>query len=234
MEKYPTKRKLAITAWAEEDRPREKLLLKGRQSLSNAELLGIILGSGSRNQSAVDLARAILHATKNDLHQLGKLSVAELMKYRGVGTAKAISVVAALEIGRRRMLTDAGSITKISSSRDVYTLMGPFLIDLPHEEFWILLLNQANGVIAKKQVSKGGKTGTIVDARIVFKAAIEGNAVSIVLLHNHPSGNLKPSQQDIRLTKKMVEAGRFLDVRVLDHLIIADKQYYSFADEGEL
>lgn len=233
MENYTTSN-LAITAWAEEDRPREKLLTKGKHNLSDAELLGILLGSGSREQTAVGLAQTILRSTGNDLNELGKRSIAELMKFKGIGDAKAITIVAALELGRRRQLTDIKDKPKIVCSRDSYNTIAPILMDLPHEEFWILLLNQANRVIGRKQVSMGGTTGTVVDAKVVFKKAIEGQAVSIILSHNHPSGSLYPSQADLHLTQKLKSAGKVLDIKVLDHLIISERGYYSFADEGTM
>lgn len=233
MENYTVKN-LAITAWAEEDRPREKLLAKGKHNLSDAELLGILLGSGSREQTAVGLAQDILRSTSNDLNELGKRTISDYMKFHGVGEAKAITIAAALELGRRRQLTDIKERPKITCSRDSYNVIAPILMDLPHEEFWILLLNRANKVIDRKQVSLGGTTGTVVDAKVVFKKAIEGNAVYLVLAHNHPSGNLFPSPQDLALTKKLVEAGKLLTIKVLDHLIIGDKGYYSFADEGQI
>lgn len=233
MENYTTTN-VAITAWAEEDRPREKLLSKGKHNLSDAELLGILLGSGSREQTAVGLAQTILRSTGNDLNELGKRSIAELMKFKGIGDAKAITIVAALELGRRRQLTDIKDKPKIVCSRDSYNAIAPLLMDLPHEEFWILLLNQANRVIGRKKVSMGGTTGTVVDAKVVFKKAIEGKAVSIILSHNHPSGSLYPSQADLHLTQKLKSAGQVLDIKVLDHLIISERGYYSFADEGTM
>ncbi len=231
MENYQNQ-KWTIKAWAEEDRPREKLLTKGKQSLSDAELLAILLGSGSRDETAVGLAQRILKSVENDLNDLGKRSIAELSKFKGMGEAKSISVIAAMEIGRRRQLTDVKERPQIRSSRDSYHTIAPLLMDLPHEEFWILLLNRANRVVAREQISLGGVAGTVVDAKVVFRKAIEGIASSIILVHNHPSGNLQPSQQDIDLTKKLKKAGETLDIAVLDHLIIAESGYYSFADEN--
>jgi len=233
MENYTVKN-IAITAWAAEDRPREKLLLRGKHNLSDAELLGILLGSGSREQSAVGLAQDILRSTGNDLNELGKRSIAEYMKFKGIGEAKAITITAALELGRRRQLTNIKDRPKITCSRDSYNLIAPLLMDLPHEEFWILLLNRGNKIIGRQQVSLGGTTGTVVDAKVVFKKAIEGQAVYLILVHNHPSGNVFPSPQDIELTKKLVAAGNILSIKILDHLIIGDNRYYSFADEGKL
>jgi DNA repair protein RadC len=231
METYPNNT-LTIKAWAEEDRPREKLLAKGKQNLSDAELLAILLGSGSRNETAVSLAQRILKSAENNLHELGRRSLAELMKFKGIGEAKAITIAAALELGRRRQLSDVRARPQVRSSRDAYLAIAATLMDLPHEEFWILLLNRANKVMSREQVSLGGVAGTVVDAKIVFRKAIEGMASSIILVHNHPSGNLQPSQADIDLTKKLRQAGQTLDIAVLDHLIIAENSYFSFADEN--
>jgi DNA repair protein RadC len=225
---------LTIKSWAEEDRPREKLLTKGKQSLSDAELLAILLGSGSRDETAVGLAQRILQSVDNDLNELGRRSVAELTKFKGIGEAKSITVVAALELGRRRQLTDVKERPQIRSSRDAWQLIAPILMDLSHEEFWILLLNRAGRVIGREQISLGGVAGTVVDAKIVFRKAIESMASSLILVHNHPSGNLQPSQQDINLTQKLKKAGETLDIAVLDHLIITERGYFSFADENKM
>ncbi|HMN88990.1 MAG TPA: DNA repair protein RadC [Saprospiraceae bacterium] len=225
---------LTIKSWAEEDRPREKLLTKGKQSLSDAELLAILLGSGSRDETAVGLAQRILQSLDNDLNELGRRSVAELTKFKGMGEAKSITVVAALELGRRRQLTDVKERPQIRSSRDAWQLIAPILMDLSHEEFWILLLNRAGRVIGREQISLGGVAGTVVDAKIVFRKAIESMASSLILVHNHPSGNLQPSQQDINLTQKLKKAGETLDIAVLDHLIITERGYFSFADENKM
>jgi DNA repair protein RadC len=225
---------LTIKSWAEEDRPREKLLTKGKQSLSDAELLAILLGSGSRDETAVGLAQRILQSVDNDLNELGRRSVAELTKFKGMGEAKSITVVAALELGRRRQLTDVKERPQIRSSRDAWQLIAPILMDLSHEEFWILLLNRASRVIGREQISLGGVAGTVVDAKIVFRKAIESMASSLILVHNHPSGNLQPSQQDISLTQKLKKAGETLDIAVLDHLIITERGYFSFADENKM
>jgi DNA repair protein RadC len=233
MSVYP-KPHLAIKSWAEEDRPREKLLVKGKISLSNAELLAIVLGSGSREETAVCLAQRILNTADNNLNELGRLSLAELLKFKGVGKAKAVSVVAALELGRRRQLSPLKEKPQVTSSKDAYNAIATLLADLSHEEFWILLLNRANRIIGREQISSGGMTGTVVDAKIVFRKAIEGQACAIILCHNHPSGSLYPSQADIRLTKKLAKAGEALDITVLDHLIIAATGYYSFADEDKM
>lgn len=227
-------RNLVIKSWAEEDRPREKLLLKGRAALSDAELIGILIGSGTTKLTAVDVAKIILSAVNNDLNELAKLSVNDLTKHPGIGEAKAISIVSALELGRRRKETASAAKTKITCSTDIYQYIRPQLLDLPHEEFWVILLNRANVVMKKLPVSTGGVAGTVADPKIIFKQAIESLASAIILVHNHPSGNLKPSSADITLTKKMKEAGAFLDLPILDHIIFADSGYYSFADEGVL
>ncbi len=231
MENY-SYQNLTIKTWAEEDRPREKLLAKGKQTLSDAELVAILLGSGSRDETAVGLAQRILKSVDNNLNELGKRSLTELTKFKGMGDAKSITIVAALELGRRRQLTDIQERPQIRSSRDAYHIIAATLMDLPHEEFWILLLNRANKVMSREQISLGGVAGTVVDAKIVFRKAIEGMASSIILVHNHPSGNLQPSQQDIDLTKKLKKAGETLDITVFDHLIITESGYFSFADEG--
>lgn len=233
MSNYP-EQKLSIKAWAEEDRPREKFSLRGRNSLSDAELLAILLSSGNRDESAVELAKRMLSAYAQDLNEFGKASLAELQKFRGIGEAKAITIAAALELGRRRQLTDVRDRPQIITSRDAYNLVAPLLLDLPHEEFWMLLLNRNSRVIARERLSVGGITGTIVDARVVFKRAIEGNATAIVLFHNHPSGSFAPSQSDLDITRKLVRSGEALDISVLDHLIVGETGYYSFADEGQL
>jgi len=232
MQKYAPSA-LGIKSWAEEDRPREKLLSKGKGSLSDAELLAILLGSGSREDTAVGLAQKILHSAGNNLNELGKCSIAELVKnFKGIGEAKAITIAAAMELGRRRQLSRIHEKPQVSCSRDAFNAIAPLLLDLPHEEFWMLLLNRANRILGREQVSQGGVAGTVVDAKIVFRRAIEGQACSIVLCHNHPSGNLSPSQADIDLTRKLKKAGETIDVLVVDHLIVGDGGYYSFADEG--
>lgn len=221
-----------INQWAEDDRPREKFLLKGKSSLSDSELLAILIGSGSRNESAVQLCQRILASSQNNLNLLGKLSIQQLMNFKGIGEAKAISIAAALELGRRRREEEVIELKKITSSKAVFDIMQPLIGELPHEEFWVLFLNNSNKVIYKTQISKGGITGTIVDIRIVFKLALEHNATSIILSHNHPSGKLRASEADIQITKKIKEAGKNLDIQVLDHVIITEKSYYSFVDEG--
>lgn len=224
----------SIKNWNEDDRPREKLLLKGRIALSDAELIAILIGSGNRNESAVSLSQRILRAVGNNLNELGRCSIVDLMKFKGIGEAKAICIVAALELGRRRRAGAALEKQKITSSASVFEYLQPIIGELPHEEFWILYLNNSNKVIKCVQLSKGGITGTIVDVRLAFKEALQLGAVGIIMAHNHPSGTLKPSQADIQLTKKLKLAGDSLDIKVLDHLIITEKSYFSFADENIL
>lgn len=225
---------LNIKSWAEEDRPREKLLLKGKASLSDAELLGILIATGIQNMTAVDIAKVILQSVQNDLNQLARLSVKDLSKFKGIGEAKAITIVSALELGRRKKATESAEKPRIRSSNDAYEVLRPYLSDLSHEEFWIILLNRANEVIKCEKVSSGGVSGTVADPKIIFKYALENLASAIILSHNHPSGNLSPSQADKDLTKKLKAAGNNLDIPVLDHLIFTDKTYFSFADEGML
>lgn len=224
---------IPINAWAEEDRPREKMLLKGKHNLSDAELIAIIIGSGSRSESAVSLSQKILRSVDNNLNELGKKSISELQKFKGIGEAKAISIVAAAELGRRRQASTPAEKPQITSSRAAYNLLGPSLMDLPHEEFWMLILNRASRVLTRLQMSIGGTAGTVMDAKIIFRKILETpSATSVILCHNHPSGNCQPSPSDIALTKKLVTAGKTLDIRVLDHIIVAGQSYYSFGDEG--
>ncbi len=224
--------KTSIKQWAKDDRPREKLRDKGRSILTDAELIAILIRSGNSKDSAVELARQILNFTNNSLNELGKLTVNDLMKFNGIGEAKAISIVAALELGRRRREENPLEKQKITSSKDVYEHFYAHVADLPHEEFWVMLLNRANKVIDKILISRGGVSGTVADTKVIFKVAVERLASSIILCHNHPSGNLKPSNADLKLTNKLKEAGKIMDVPILDHLIISDTGYYSFADEG--
>ncbi len=224
--------KLNITDWAIEDRPREKLIAKGRQNLTDAELIAILIGSGSTEETAVELAKRILNSVENNLNALGQLTVNNLIKFKGIGEAKAISIVAALELGRRRKLSDVLEKKKITSSQTIFELMNPVLADLPHEEFWVIFLNRNNKIVDKQRIGQGGIHGTTVDTRLIMKAAIEKLATSIILCHNHPSGSLKPSKADKYLTKKMVEAGKILDITVLDHIIIGNEKYFSFNDNG--
>jgi DNA repair protein RadC len=223
---------LNIRDWSPEDRPREKLLLKGTAALSDAELIAILIGSGSAKLSAVDLSKKILMQVENNLHGLARLSVNDLMKMKGIGEAKALTIIAALELGRRRKEKDINEKPKIGSSGDSFNQLKGDLMDLPHEEFWVLLVNRANRLIKKKRVSEGGVSGTVADPKIIFKMAIEELASGIIVAHNHPSGNLTASQSDIILTKKLHEAGKLLEVQLLDHIIIGGSKYLSFADEG--
>jgi DNA repair protein RadC len=227
-----SKQSFGIKSWAEEDRPREKLLDKGRQMLTEAELIAILIGSGNKDETSVELSKRILSSVGNNLNQLGKLNVTELMKFKGIGEAKAISIIAAMELGRRRKETETVKREKVITSKDVYEIMKPSMMDLPHEEFWLLMLNRASAVIKKELISRGGVSGTVVDAKIIFKTAVEQYASSIIICHNHPSGNLRPSDADIRLTKNIKEAGKVMEISLLDHLIITEKGFYSFADEG--
>jgi DNA repair protein RadC len=223
----------SIKQWAEDDKPREKLMLKGKQVLSDAELIAILIGSGSRNESAVDLSKRILAKAEN-LKALGKMTFQQLTEFKGIGEAKAVTILAAMELGRRRGSEEEVELKKISSSKSAYDIMYPIIGELPHEEFWILYLNNSNKVTYKSQLSKGGITGTVVDIRIVFKTAFEQNAVSLILCHNHPSGILQASDPDRHITRKMKEAGKMLEINIIDHLIITSNGYLSFADEGIL
>ncbi|MBO9699399.1 MAG: DNA repair protein RadC [Sporocytophaga sp.] len=225
---------LKILSWAEEDRPREKLILKGKESLSDAELMAILLGSGTVSLSAVDVAKLILNGCNNNLNDLAKLSIKDLQKFKGIGEAKAITIISALELGRRRKEAGQNKREKITCASDAFDIMKPHLLDLQHEEFWIILLNRSNDVIKKVFISSGGVAGTVADPKMIYKHALEHLASAIILVHNHPSGNLKPSEADISLTRKLKQAGSFLEIPVLDHLIFTDHGYYSFADEDKL
>jgi DNA repair protein RadC len=244
--------KIPINFWSEDDRPREKLLTKGKTALTDAELLAILINSGNRNESAVDLCRRILQDNANSLPELARLSEKQLMTYKGIGEAKALSIVAALELGQRRRMREVTVSQKITCSKDVFEMMQPRVGELSHEEFWVILLSNANRVrkIVKSRdmlieerftsqkvidtlnISKGGMTGTVLDLRILFKLALEYQATAVILVHNHPSGKLKPSHADIQLTKKVVEAGKIMDIMILDHFIITEFDYFSFADNG--
>jgi DNA repair protein RadC len=225
---------LKITDWAVEDRPREKLIQKGTSSLSDAELLGILISSGTKHKSAVDLGRELLSVVNNNLNSLGKLTIADLKKLHGIGTARAVTITAALELGRRRKIAEVPDILQIKCSKDVADIFQPLLSDIIHEEFWILFLNRSNKVINRMKLSQGGISGTVTDVRIVMKKAIEYLASGIIVCHNHPSGNLNPSESDTKITQKIKDAGNLMDIQLLDHLIISDKDYYSFADNGVL
>ncbi len=229
MQSYKT---TGIKDWALEDRPREKLLSKGITSLSNAELLAILIRSGGPEASAVELARQILKQSDNNLQELGKKSVNDLVKHNGMGPVKAISIVAALELGRRRKKTEIREKIRISGSQDVFQHFHPLIADLAHEEFWVLFMNRSNKVIDNVRISQGGISGTVIDVRLILKNALDRLATSIILCHNHPSGNLKPSDADIKITTKISEASRSMDIQLLDHIIVADNSYFSFSDEG--
>jgi DNA repair protein RadC len=227
-------KKLGIKGWAKEDRPREKLLMKGRNSLSDAEILAILIGSGNQEESAVDLSRRILKRVDNNLNELARFSTTDFQKFKGIGEAKAISIVSALELGKRRQRDTAKAKPQITQAADVYNYMSPLLMDLPHEAFWMLMLDRSNKVVGEERISTGGVSGTVVDVKVIFKYALEKLASSVILCHNHPSGNLEPSQADRKITRKVKEAGELLEIQVLDHVIVTADGYYSFADEGEL
>ncbi len=223
---------LSIKSWAEDDRPREKFMAKGRSALSDAELIAILIGSGNKNESAVELSKKILSSVGNNLNRLGQLSLNDLMKFKGIGEAKAISIFSALELGRRRKTLGDDKTVKIESSITAFEALYPYLADLDHEQFYTMLLNRSNKVIDIVKISQGGVSGTVADSKLIFKSAVEKLASGIILAHNHPSGNLSPSQADITLTRKLQEAGKLLDISVLDHIIIANNEYFSFADQG--
>jgi DNA repair protein RadC len=229
MEEY---HRLNIKDWAIEDRPREKLLYRGISSLSDAELLAILIGSGNQEETAVELSRRIMEYVKNNLNELGKLNVENLKTFKGIGDAKAITIVAAMELGRRRSHSSALEMNKITGSNDVACYLRPIIGDIPHEEFWVLFLNRQNKVIDKQRLSQGGLTGTVIDVRMILKMAIEKHATALIFAHNHPSGNLDASDADRKITKQLKEAGAIMDIPLLDHLIITQGGYFSFADEG--
>lgn len=224
----------SIKSWAEEDRPREKMLAKGKEALSNAELIAILIGSGNSKETAVDLSKRILHDNKDNLIELSRLTINDLMKYNGIGEAKAVTIAAALELGRRRRFSEALEKPSIKNSQVAYECFYAHLSDLNHEQFWIMLLNNANKVIKLEKIGVGGMTGTTADPKKIFKCALENNAASIMLCHNHPSGNVIPSNADKKITENLVKAGQFLEIKILDHIIIGNDNYFSFADEGLL
>ncbi len=226
--------KLSIKNWAEDDRPREKMINKGRLALSDAELIGILIGSGTKEYSAIDLAKKLLNQCNNDLNELAKLSIAELKKTKGIGEARAINIVTAMELGRRRKETQSPKNPIITSSKDAYEVLNPYLADRDTETFYTVYLNQANRVLAVKAIGEGGINFTPVDIRMIFKNAVEINAVRIIVGHNHPSGALRPSQPDINITEKIAKGGEFLDIKLIDHIIVGEGAYYSFADESKL
>lgn len=226
--------KNTIKSLAEDDRPREKLLLNGQNSLSNTELIAILIGSGNTEKNAVELARDILKAYQNQLSKLSKADINELTRHKGIGTAKAINIIAALELSKRRLKESGSETKKITSSHDAYEAIKPYLFDLNVEEFWVAFLNRSNKIIGLKSISRGGIHGTVVDSRVIFKKALDMMSSAIILFHNHPSGNLKPSAQDDTITKQIKDAGKLLDILILDHLIVSDKSFYSYADQGRL
>ncbi len=226
--------KYSIKQWAKDDRPREKLLINGAKNLSNSELLAILIHNGSKEKTAVDLAKDILKLGKDNLNELGKLSLADLMKIKGIGEAKAITIAAALELGRRRQVAAPLLKTIATSSNDIADYLKAKLKDYRHEVFAVLFLNRANKINHFEIISEGGITGTVADPRVILRKALEQDAVNIILCHNHPSGNLKPSRADEQLTTKIKEAARLLDITVLDHVIVSEDGHYSFADEGLL
>ena len=227
-------KKLNIKDWAVEDRPREKLSKNGPRSMSDAELIAILIGSGNLSETAVELSRRILASVDNNLNELGRKSIDNLKTFKGIGEAKAITIVAALELGKRRKESDTSNKSRINGSKDAADYFQPLLGDLNHEEFWIMLLDRGNNIKESFRISQGGISGTVIDVRIILKAALEKGASSIILCHNHPSGNLQPSEADVTLTNKMKNAGTMLDLTVLDHIIVTSESYYSFADEGKL
>lgn len=229
-----TSSSLGIKSWAEADRPREKLLLKGKAALSDAELLAIILGSGNESETAVDVAKKLLHSVHNSLLELGKKDINALKKFKGIGDAKAISIIAAMELGRRRQAENALQKSVIQSSKAAYEILLPDLADLPHEVFMVLFLNRRNELISKVQMSSGGVSGTVVDTKMILKEAIQNLSSSIILAHNHPSGNITPSEQDKRITKQLKEACKLIDVNLNDHIIVGNQNYFSFLDNDLL
>ncbi len=225
----------SIRQWSAEDRPREKMIQKGPDSLSHAELLAILLNTGTAQKSALDIARDLLFSAQDNLLELGKLSLADFRKIKGIGEKKAITLLAALELGKRRQLAAAMEKPKIGNSRDMFQLLNPYFLDKTTEEFYVVFLNQGHRVLGVENISRGGMTATVVDPRVVFRKALEMNGTSrVILAHNHPSGNLQPSEADKQLTQRILESGRLLEIKLLDHLILAENRYYSFADEGLL
>lgn len=229
MDKY---KKQTIKDWAAEDRPREKMLIKGTASLSDSDLIAILIRAGSINASAVEIAKDILQAADNNLNELGRWTTADFVRFKGIGEAKAVAIMSALELGRRRSLSDAIQKPSITSSRDAFEILHPIVADLPHEEFWVLYLNRANKVIGRERLSQGGVAGTVIDTKMVMKRGIELLASALILCHNHPSGQTKPSDADMHITRKLADAGKLLDIPVLDHIIVAGRDYYSFMDNG--
>ncbi len=227
-------KKLPIKDWAIDDRPREKLLAKGVGSLSDAEIIAILIGSGNRNETAVELSKRILSSADNNLSQFSRLNINDLTKFNGIGEAKAISIVAAMELGKRRKISEILQKPKITDSRDVFEIFSNIIGDVPYEEFWVLFLNRSNKIIDKQKISQGGVHGTTADIKLILKNAIEKLASGIILCHNHPSGNLMPSKLDVEITNKVAKAAEYIDTQLLDHVIVSDKEYFSFADKGML
>lgn len=223
---------IPINKWAEDDRPREKMELKGRHALSDAELLAILIATGTRSESAVDLSKRLLQKADNNLIELSKFCLSDLLKEKGIGRAKAMTIMAALELGRRRNESGAICLEKITQSRQAYEIFRSLMGEIQYEQFWMLLLNRGNRLIRKIPISEGGISGTVVDPKKIFNIVLEFHASSIIVGHNHPSGNLEPSEADTRLTRKIRDAGTLLDVALLDHIIVSDDSYYSFADQG--
>jgi len=224
----------SIKEWSVNDRPREKFISKGKEALSDSELLAILIRSGTRDRSALAVSQEILQLSENNLSALAKMHLQDLMKVKGIGSTKAVTIMTALELGRRRRLSEAVNRVKISTSNDAYDLIAPLLEDLTTEQFWVIYLNNANKVLCKEQISAGGMTATIVDIRLILKRALELNSTALVLCHNHPSGTLEPSKADVDVTNKMKKAASYMDIQVLDHLIVSDIAYFSFADQGRL
>jgi DNA repair protein RadC len=223
---------ISIKNWADDDKPREKLMKLGRSALSNAELMTILIATGTKKKSALDLSKEILQLANNDLNVLARFSVRDLCKIDGIGPAKAISIIAAIELGGRRQALSATEKKSIKTSKDAFDMIKNTLQDLSHEEFWIYTLSQKNNVIAAHKISEGGITGTVVDSRKIFKIALEDKATGMILFHNHPSGNTQPSESDNKITKQLKEAGKLMEINVLDHIIVAETNYFSYADEG--
>ena len=226
--------RLTISQWAEEDRPREKMMMHGASALSNAELLAILIGSGNAEESAVELMRKVLNDYHNNLNELGKASIDDLCRYKGIGSAKAISILAASELGKRRKEEAVKERVTILSSKDVYDCFYPLMCDLPTEEFWVLMLNQASKIIDKVKISAGGLSATAVDVRCILREALVKRASAIVLCHNHPSGNIRPSKEDDLLTRHVAQASECMDIRLVDHIILTDGAFYSYSDEGRI
>jgi DNA repair protein RadC len=227
-------KKLNIKDWAVEDRPREKLLSQGERALSDAELIAILIGSGNLNETAVELSRRILSSVNNNLNDLGRKGIDYLTTFKGIGEAKAVAILAAIELGRRRKEAEVFNTKKITGSKDAADFFMPLLGDLNHEEFWIMLLDRGNKIKDHFMISQGGITGTVIDVRLILKRALDNGAVSMILCHNHPSGTMRASDADLKITEKIKQAAQVMDISLLDHIIVGQNSYYSFADEGLL